>query len=100
MTAKVFESVTFVCSTTETGDLSFVWEHDGSVIVTSNSTLKQNSLNIDSIMPRHEGQYKCTVISSYSSLISYALAILNINGNFIHIIIFVVLVYCIPSTII
>ena len=104
VTAKVFESVTFVCSTTGIGDLSFVWEHDGSVIATSNSTSQQDFLNIDSIMPQHQGQYQCTVISSYSSLSSYAIATLNLNGNFVHIHTYIanhfVLIFFIPSTII
>ena len=80
---KVFESVTFVCNTTGFGNLSFVWEHDGSVISTSNSTLQQDSLSIDPVLPQHQGQYRCTVTSSYSNLSSYALATLNLNGNFI-----------------
>ena len=83
VTAKVFESVTFVCYTAGFGNLSFVWEHDGSVISASNSTVQQNSFTIDSVLPQHQGQYKCTVTSSYSTLSFFALATLNLNGNFI-----------------
>ena len=83
ITAKVFGSVAFTCYTTGFGNLSFVWEHDGSVISTSNSTQQQDSLSIDTVLPQHQGQYRCTVISSHSNLSSYALAALNLNGNFI-----------------
>ena len=81
--AKVFGSVTFVCHTTVYGNFSFVWEHDGSVISISNSTLPQDSLSIDSVMPQHQGQYKCTVTASYSKLPvnSTAFAMLNLNGK-------------------
>ena len=81
---SVFDRVTFVCSAVGHGDLLFVWEHDDSVISTSNSTLQQNSITIDSILPQHQGQYKCTVTSSYSTLSSYELATLRLNGNFMH----------------
>ena len=96
--AKVFESVTFVCYATGLGDLSFVWEHDGSVITASNSTLQQNSLTIDSVLPQHQGQYKCTVTSSYSTLSSYELTTLKLTGNFMHVcdIVIVILICCIP----
>ena len=85
ITAKVHGSVTFVCHTTVYGDFSFVWEHDDSVISISNSTLPQDSLSIDSVMPQHQGQYKCTVTASYSNLSvnSDAFAMLNLNGNFL-----------------
>ena len=83
--AKVFGSVTFVCYATGFGDLSFVWKHDGSVIATFNSTLQQNSLTIDSVLPQHQGQYECTVTSSHSTLSSYGLATLRLNGSFIHV---------------
>ena len=84
ITAKIFESVTFVCTATGSGDFLFTWEHDGSVILTSNSTVQQDSLSIDSILPQHQGQYKCTVTASYSSLVmsSDAFVMLNLNGNF------------------
>ena len=85
ITGKVFGSVTFTCYTMGFGNLSFVWEHDGSAISTSNFTQQQDSLSIDPVLPQHQGQYRCIVTSSYSnlSLSSYALAILNLNGNFI-----------------
>ena len=86
ITAKVFESVTFVCHTTTIyGNFSFVWEHDGLVISISNSTLPQDFLNIDSVMPQHQGQYKCTVTTTFSNLSvnSDAFALLNLNGNFL-----------------
>ena len=79
-TAKIFERITFVCYATGARELSFTWEHNGSVIAISNSTSQQDSLIIDSIMPQHQGQYKCIVTSPYSSMSSYALATLNING--------------------
>ena len=52
---SLFEPVTFICSAVGHGDLLFVWEHDDSVISTSNSTLhcQQNSLTIDSVLPQH-----------------------------------------------
>jgi len=83
ITVKIFESVTLVCNTTGSGELTFVWEHDGSIISTSNSTSQQDSLSINSVIPWHQGQYKCTVRLFYSSLSSYALASLTLNGNFI-----------------
>ena len=81
-TAKVFGNITFVCHSTVHGNFSFVWEHDGLVISISSSTLSQDSLNIDSVMPQHQGQYKCTVTASYSnfSVNSHAFAELNLNG--------------------
>ena len=82
--AKVFGSVTFICYTAGLGDLSFVWEHDGLVISTFNSTLQQSTLTIDSLLPQHQGQYKCIVTSSYSPLSSYGLATLSLNGNFMY----------------
>ena len=78
---SLFEPVTFVCVAVGHGDLLFVWEHDDIVISTSNSTLQQNSLTIDSVLPQHQGQYRCTVTSSYSTLSSYGLATLRLNGN-------------------
>ena len=81
ITAKIFESVRLVCNTTGSGESTFVWEHDGSIIMTSNSTSQQDSLKINSVMPWHQGQYKCSVRSFYSSLNSYALATLILNGN-------------------
>ena len=82
--AKVFGSVTFFCHTTVYGNFSFVWEHDGSVIsISTNSTVPQDSLSIDSVMPQHQGQYKCTVTASYSNLSvnSTTFAMLNLNGK-------------------
>ena len=81
VTAKVYGSVTFVCYTNGFGDLSFVWEFDDSVISTSNSTLQQNSLTIHSLLPQHQGQYKCIATSPYSNSSSYAFATLNLKGN-------------------
>ena len=80
-TAKMFGGVTFICYTNVSGDKSFTWEHDGLLISTSNSTSQQDSLIISSVMPKHQGQYKCTVKSSYSNLRSNAFASLNLNGN-------------------
>ena len=84
VTAKVYGSVTFFCYSNGYGDLSFVWEYGDSVISASNSTLQQNSLTIESVLPQHQGQYKCTVTSPYSTSSSYALATLNLNGNAIY----------------
>ena len=81
VTARMFESVTFICYTNESGDKSFTWEHDGLLISTSNSTSQQDSLIISSVLPQHQGQYKCAVKSSYSNLSSDAFASLNLNGN-------------------
>ena len=81
---NVFKPITFVCVAVGHGNLLFVWEHDDSVISASNSTLQQNSLTNDSVLPQHQGQYKCTVTSSYSTLSSYGLATLRLNGNFMH----------------
>ena len=66
-------------------DMLFVWEHDDLAISTSSSTLQQNSLTIDSVLPQHQGQYKCTVTSSYSTLSSYGLATLHLNGNLMYV---------------
>ena len=76
----MLKSITFICHATGAGELSFKWEHDGSVIAISNSSSQQDSFIIDTIMPQHQGQYKCIVTSSYSSMTAYALATLNING--------------------
>ena len=84
VTTKVFGSVTFVCYSNGFGALSFVWEYDDSVISTFNSTVQQDSLIIDSVLPQHQGQYKCTVTSSHSSLSTFALATLKLNGNLIY----------------
>ena len=81
VTAKMFESVKFICYTNVSGGKSFTWEHHGLLISTSNSTSQQDSLIISSIMPKHQGLYKCTVKSSYSNLSSDAVASLNLNGN-------------------
>ena len=108
VTTKVFWSVTLTCYTNGFGDLLFVWEHDDSVISTSNSTLQQNSLTIDSVLPQHQGQYKCTVIytSFYKVLTSHAIATLSLNSKFIYRVIIVSfyytnpLIYFIPRTIV
>ena len=85
VTTNVFWSVTFICYTNGFGELLFVWEHDDSVISASNSTLQQNSLTIDSLLPQHQGKYKCTVTytSFHSILTSDATAKLNLNSKFI-----------------
>ena len=80
---KVFEDVTFVCSAIGLGDMSFVWEYNGSVISSSDSALRQDSLTITSVLPQQQGQYKCTVTSSYSNLSSHAFATLHTKGNHI-----------------
>ena len=81
VTTEVFKSITFVCYTNGSGDLSFVWEHGNTIISATNSTLQQNYLTIDSVLPRHQGQYKCTLSQS---IMSYeAFATLNLNGNFL-----------------
>ena len=84
VTAKVFGIITFVCYTNGSGELSFVWEHDGIIISTSNSTLQQNSLHIDSVLPQHQGQYKCTVTPSHSKMSYEAFTTLNVNGKVIY----------------
>ena len=85
VTAKVYESVTFMCSATGLEYLSFVWEYNGSVISMSNSTLHQNALIISSVLPQMQGQYKCTVTSSYSNMSSDAITTLHVKGIAIHI---------------
>ena len=84
VTTEVFKSITFVCYTNGSGDLSFAWEHDNMIISTTTSTLRQNHLTIDSVLPRHQGQYKCTVILSQSNMSYEAFAMLNLNGNFFY----------------
>ena len=75
VTAKVYDTITFVCSAVGLGDFSFEWE-------TSNLIhTNERSLTIKSVLPQHQGQYKCTVTSSYSNLSSDAFATLNIKGN-------------------
>ena len=81
--AKVHQNVTFVCSAVGLGGFLFVWEHDGEVISAALSTLQQHSLTIHSVLPQHQGQYKCTVTSSYSNLTSEAFATLQLIGNLI-----------------
>ena len=81
VTAEMYETVTFVCYTNGSEDKSFIWEHDGLLISTSNSTSQQDPLIISSVLPQHQGQYKCTVKSSYLNLSSDAFASLNIKGN-------------------
>ena len=79
VTAKVFGSVTFVCSAVGFGDLSFQWESSNSILT------NERSLIINPVLPRHQGQYKCTVTSSYSNLNSDAFATLHVKGNHLHI---------------
>ena len=79
--AKIHENITFVCSAVGLGDFLFVWEHDGEVTLTALSTLQQHFLTIHSVLPQHQGQYKCTVTSSYSNLTSEAFATLQLIGN-------------------
>ena len=78
--ANLRRSVEFTCNTMGFGDFSFVWEHDGSVISTSNSSLQHNSIYIDAVLPEHQGQYRCTVTSFFSNLRSDAFATLTLNG--------------------
>ena len=100
-TAKVFENITFICHTTGFGEFSFVWEHNGSVILSSNSTLRHSYFSIQSILPQNQGQYKCTVASFYSNLSSSAFATLNLNGNFWYLAVYSIctFMYCVSSTI-
>ena len=77
--ANLYESVTLVCSAIGLGNFSFAWEHNGMAI----SSPVADSFRIDSVMPQHQGQYKCTVTTTYSnfSVNSDAFAMLNLNGN-------------------
>ena len=79
VTAKVYGSVTFVCSAVGLGDFSFQWESSNLILT------NERSLTINSVLPRHQGQYKCTVTSLYSSLSSDAIAMLHVKGNHMHI---------------
>ena len=79
VTAKVYGSVMFVCSAVGLGDLSFQWESSNSVLT------NERSLTINSVLPSHQGQYKCIVTSSYSNLNSDAFATLHVKGNHLHI---------------
>ena len=74
---NLYESVAFFCSAIGRGSFSFAWEHNGIVISSS------DSLSIDSVMPQDQGQYKCTVTTTFSnfSINSNASAMLNLNGN-------------------
>ena len=81
ITGEIFESVQFTCYTTGFEDFSFVWEHDGSVISTSNSTLLQNSIIIDPVLPQHQGQYRCIVTSFFSNFTSDAFTTLILNSK-------------------
>ena len=94
VTAKLYESVTFVCSAVGPGGFSFKWESSNSIHT------NERSLTINSILPRHQGQYKCTVTSLYSNLSSDAFATLNIKGNHLHKNYNIVLQSLFPSTII
>ena len=75
VTVKLYDTITFVCSANGLGDFSFKWE--SSNLINTN----ERSLTIDSILPKHQGQYKCIAMSSYSNLSSDALATLNIRGK-------------------
>ena len=75
VTAKVYENVTFVCSAVGLGSFSFNWESSNSVYT------NERALTFNPVLPRHQGQYKCTVTSSYSNLSSNAFAMLHIKGN-------------------
>ena len=81
-TAKVYENVTFVCYTTGHGDFLFSWEHDGVIISASNSSLLKNHLIIDSVLPQHQGHYKCSVTSLFSNITSNASVTLYLNSEF------------------
>ena len=70
-----------MCSAVGLGDFLFVWEHDGEVTSAALSILQQHSLTIHSVLPQHQGRYKCTVTSSYSNLTSEAFATLQLIGN-------------------
>ena len=77
ITVRIYDEITFVCSAVGFGDFSFQWESSNSVLTNERS----RSLTINSVLPRHQDQYKCTVTSSYSNLSSNAFATLNIKGN-------------------
>ena len=96
VTVKVYDTITFVCSAIGLGDFSFKWE--SSDLVHTN----ERFLTINSVLPKHQGQYKCIAMSSYSNLSSIALATLNIKGNQLHILlsIIIVLQFLFPSTIV
>ena len=81
VTAKLHKTVTFVCSAVGLGNFLFVWEHDGEIISAALTAVKQHSLTIHSVLPRHQGQYKCNVTSSYSNLSSEAFVTLQLIGN-------------------
>ena len=77
VTIKVFESVTFVCSAIGFGGFLFKWE-------SLNLIQYNSSLTIDSVLPQHQGQYRCTATSLFSNLSSDAVATLHIKGNYLH----------------
>ena len=79
VTAKVYGNVTFVCSAIGFGDFSFQWESSNLILT------NERSLTINSVLPRHQGQYKCIVTSLYSNLSSDAIAMLHVKGNHTHI---------------
>ena len=78
VTAKVYGSVTFVCSAVGLGDFLFKWELSNSVLT------NERSLTLNPVLPKQQGQYKCTVTSSYSNLSSAEFAVLHIKGNLYH----------------
>ena len=77
-TAKVLGSVKFLCSAIGIGDFSYRWESLN--LVHTN----ERSLIISSVLPQHQGQYKCTALSSYSHLSSTAFAMLHVKGTYVH----------------
>ena len=79
VTVKVYDTITFVCSADGFGDFLFKWESSNMV------QTNERSLTIDSVLPKHQGQYKCIATSSFSNLSSSAFATLNIKGNHLHI---------------
>ena len=78
VTAKVYGNVTFVCSAVGLGNFLFKWESSNSVLT------NERSLTLNPVLPHHQGQYKCTVTSSYSNLSSAVFAALHIKGNLCH----------------
>ena len=78
ITTKLYGTITFTCSAVGFGDFSFEW------LSPNFDRTYERFLTIDSVLPRHQGQYKCTVTSLYSNLSSYGLATLNVQGNHEH----------------
>ena len=75
LTANLYDPIEFICSAVGLGDFSYAWESSSNIVHTN-----ERSLTIDSALPRHQGQYKCTVTSSYSNLTSEAFATLKLKG--------------------